>query len=211
MMKQSKHWLTGLLMTVMMLSLTGCASLSAPTSTQESTSHSVAVSSKTKAAKKHSTSVKDQSTSASSEAAQSSSTTAESASADQLTGALASLTGALASSAQAASTQSQTAASNAISASETTSSPASNKASAATSSTVNDQVVDGLNQAANLQPENGDQYMISQTSDGNWQVDIRTSSGEGQDPNVSHLKEIYKYNPITGQYQQMDPMTGEFN
>lgn len=211
MMKQSKHWLTGLLMTVMMLSLTGCASLSAPTSTQESTSHSVAVSSKTKAAKKHSTSVKDQSTSASSEAAQSSSTTAESASADQLTGALASLTGALASSAQAASTQSQTAASNAISASETTSSPASNKASAATSSTVNDQVVDGLNQAANLQPENGDQYMTSQASDGNWQVDIRTSSGEGQDPNVSHLKEIYKYNPITGQYQQMDPMTGEFN
>lgn len=204
MMKQSKHWLTGLLMTVMMLSLTGCASLSAPTSTQESTSHSAAVSSKTKAAKKHSTSVKDQSTSASSEAAQSSSTTAELASADQLTGALAS-------SAQAASTQSQTAASNAISASETTSSPASNKVSAATSSTVNDQVVDGLNQAANLQPENGDQYMISQTSDGNWQVDIRTSSGEGQDPNVSHLKGIYMYNPTTGQYQQMDPMTGEFN
>ncbi|MDF9445437.1 hypothetical protein P5Z58_09865, partial [Limosilactobacillus mucosae] len=88
---------------------------------------------------------------------------------------------------------------------------ASNKASAATSSTVNDQVVDGLNQAANLQPENGDQYMTSQTSDGNWQVDIRTSSGEGQDPNVSHLKGIYKYNPTTGQYQQMDPMTGEFN
>ena len=194
MMKQSKHWLTGLLMTAMMLSLTGCASLSAPTSTQESTSHSVAVSSKTKVAKKHSTSVKDQSTSASSEAAQSSSTTAESAS-----------------SAQAASAQSQTAASNVISASETTSSPASNKASAATSSTVNDQVVDGLNQAANLQPENGDQYMTSQTSDGNWQVDIRTSSGEGQDPNVSHLKGIYKYNPTTGQYQQMDPMTGEFN
>lgn len=203
MMKQSKHWLTGLLMTAMMLSLTGCASLSAPTSTQESTSHSAAVSSKTKAAKKHSTSVKDQSTSASSEAAQSSSMTAESASADQSTGALAS-------SAQAAGAQS-TAASNATSASETTSSPASNKASAATSSTVNDQVVDGLNQAANLQPENGDQYMTSQTSDGNWQVDIRTSSGEGQDPNVSHLKGIYKYNPTTGQYQQMDPMTGEFN
>ncbi len=203
MMKQSKHWLTGLLMTAMMLSLTGCASLSAPTSTQESTSHSVAVSSKTKVAKKHSTSVKDQSTSASSEAAQSSSTTAESASADQSTGALAS-------SAQAAGAQS-TAASNATSASETTSSPASNKASAATSSTVNDQVVDGLNQAANLQPENGDQYMTSQTSDGNWQVDIRTSSGEGQDSNVSHLKGIYKYNPTTGQYQQMDPMTGEFN
>ncbi|MDD6864794.1 MAG: hypothetical protein PUD45_02355 [Lactobacillus sp.] len=197
MMKQSKHWLTGLLMTAMVLSLTGCASLSAPTSTQESTSHSVAVSSKTKVAKKHSTSVKDQSTSASSEAAQSSSMTAESASADQSTGALAS-------SAQAAGAQS-------TAASETTSSPASNKASAATSSTVNDQVVDGLNQAANLQPENGDQYMTSQTSDGNWQVDIRTSSGEGQDPNVSHLKGIYKYNPTTGQYQQMDPMTGEFN
>ena len=77
--------------------------------------------------------------------------------------------------------------------------------------TVNDQVVDGLNQAAGLQPENGDQYMTSPTSDGSWQVDIRTSSGAGQDPNVSHLKGIYKYNPATGQYQQMDPMTGEFN
>nr|WP_317315310.1 hypothetical protein [Limosilactobacillus mucosae] len=53
--------------------------------------------------------------------------------------------------------------------------------------------------------------MTSQTSDGSWQVDVRTSSGEGQDPNVSHLKGIYKYNPETGQYQQMDPMTGEFN
>ncbi|SDN39333.1 hypothetical protein [Limosilactobacillus mucosae] len=87
---------------------------------------------------------------------------------------------------------------------------ASNDSSQAVS-TVNDQVVNGLNQAASLQPENGDQYMTSQTSDGSWQVDIRTSSGERQDPNVSHLKGIYKYNPETGQYQQMDPMTGEFN
>ena len=89
-------------------------------------------------------------------------------------------------------------------------SAASNESAQATA-TVNDQVVDGLNQAAGLQPENGDQYMTSPTSDGSWQVDIRTSSGAGQDPNVSHLKGIYKYNPATGQYQQMDPMTGEFN
>ena len=100
----------------------------------------------------------------------------------------------------------------ATSAAQTTvSQAAASNESAQAAATVNDQVVNGLNQAAGLQPENGDQYMTSQTSDGSWQVDVRTSSGEGQDPNVSHLKGIYKYNPATGQYQQMDPMTGEFN
>lgn len=203
MMKQSKHWLTGLLMTAMMLSLTGCTSLSAPTSTQESSSSSAVVSSKTKSTKKHSIPVKNQSTSSSSVSEPSLSTAAESASGNHSVAA---------SSAQSVSAQNQTTTSSATAVSETTNGTSNNEAStAAASSSVNDQVIAGLNQAANLQPENGDQYMTSQTSDGNWQVDIRTSSGEGQDPNVSHLKGIYKYNPTTGQYQQMDPMTGEFN
>ena len=135
MIKQSKYWLTGLLMAAMVLSLTGCASVSAPTGNNQSadSSSSATAVSHQRAQKKHA------------------------------------------------------------------------------AATVNDQVVDGLNQAAGLQPENGDQYMTSPTSDGSWQVDVRTSNGAGQDPNVSHLKGIYKYNPATGQYQQMDPMTGEFN
>lgn len=159
MIKQSKHWLTGLLMAAMVLSLTGCASVSAPIGNNQSADSS----------------------SLDGETVQSSDAAVQKA--------------------EPANSAAQMAVSQAAASNE----------SAQAAATVNDQVVNGLNQAAGLQPENGDQYMTSPTSDGSWQVDVRTSSGAEQDPNVSHLKGIYKYNPATGQYQQMDPMTGEFN
>ena len=176
MIKQSKHWLTGLLMAAMVLSLTGCASVSAPTGN-------------------------NQSADSSSQTSQSISSSAAAATSSSLDGETVQSSDAAVQKAEPATSAAQTAVSQ---------SAASNESAQATA-TVNDQVVDGLNQAAGLQPENGDQYMTSPTSDGSWQVDIRTSSGAGQDPNVSHLKGIYKYNPATGQYQQMHPMTGEFN
>lgn len=185
MIKQSKHWLTGLLMAAMVLSLTGCASVSAPIGNNQSadSSSSATAVSHQRAQKKHADTKTSKASQFSSQTSQSASSSAAVATSSSLDGETVQLSDAAVQKAEPA----QAAA------------------------TVNDQVVDGLNQVAGLQPENGDQYMTSPTSDGSWQVDVRTNSGAGQDPNVSHLKGIYKYNPATGQYQQMDPMTGEFN
>lgn len=199
MIKQSKHWLTGLLMAAMVLSLTGCASVSAPIGNNQSadSSSSATAVSHQRAPKKHAAAK----TSKASQTSQSISSSAAAATSSSLDGETVQSSDAAVQKAEPATSAAQTAVSQAAASNE----------SAQVAATVNDQVVDGLNQAAGLQPENGDQYMTSQTSDGSWQVDVRTSSGAGQDPNVSHLKGIYKYNPATGQYQQMDPMTGEFN
>lgn len=199
MIKQSKHWLTGLLMAAMVLSLTGCASVSAPTGNNQSadSSSSATAVSHQRAQKKHATAK----TSKASQTSQSISSSVAAATSSSLDSAAIQSSDAAVQKAEPATSAAQTAVSQAAASNE----------SAQAAATVNDQVVDGLNQAAGLQPENGDQYMTSPTSDGSWQVDVRTSNGAGQDPNVSHLKGIYKYNPATGQYQQMDPMTGEFN
>lgn len=199
MIKQSKHWLTGLLMAAMVLSLTGCASVSAPTGNNQSadSSSSATAVSHQRAQKKHVAAK----TSKASQTSQSISSSVAAATSSSLDSAAIQSSDAAVQKAEPATSAAQTAVSQAAASNE----------SAQAAATVNDQVVDGLNQAAGLQPENGDQYMTSPTSDGSWQVDVRTSNGAGQDPNVSHLKGIYKYNPATGQYQQMDPMTGEFN
>lgn len=199
MIKQSKHWLTGLLMAAMVLSLTGCASVSAPTGNNQSadSSSSATAVSHQRAQKKHAAAK----TSKASQTSQSISSSVAAATSSSLDSAAIQSSDAAVQKAEPATSAAQTAVSQAAASNE----------SAQAAATVNDQVVDGLNQAAGLQPENGDQYMISPTSDGSWQVDVRTSNGAGQDPNISHLKGIYKYNPATGQYQQMDPMTGEFN
>ncbi|WP_270361924.1 hypothetical protein [Limosilactobacillus mucosae] len=199
MIKQSKHWLTGLLMAAMVLSLTGCASVSSPTGNNQSadSSSSAKAVSHQRAQKKHAAAK----TSKVSQTSQSISSSATAATSSSLDSAAVQSSDAAVQKAEPATSAAQT----------TVSQAAASNESAQAAATVNDQVVDGLNQAAGLQPENGDQYMTSPISDGSWQVDIRTSSGAGQDPNVSHLKGIYKYNPATGQYQQMDPMTGEFN
>lgn len=199
MIKQSKHWLTGLLMAAMVLSLTGCASVSAPTGNNQSadSSSSATAVSHQRAQKKHAAAK----TSKASQTSQSISSSVAAATSSSLDSAAIQSSDAAVQKAEPATSAAQTAVSQAAASNE----------SAQVAATVNDQVVDGLNQAAGLQPENGDQYMTSPTSDGSWQVDVRTSNGAGQDPNVSHLKGIYKYNPATGQYQQMDPMTGEFN
>lgn len=199
MIKQSKHWLTGLLMAAMVLSLTGCASVSAPTGNNQSadSSSSAKAVSHQRAQKKHAAAK----TSKASQTSQSISSSAAAATFSSLDSAAIQSSDAAVQKAEPATSAAQTAVSQAAASNE----------SAQAAATVNDQVVDGLNQAAGLQPENGDQYMTSPTSDGSWQVDVRTSNGAGQDPNVSRLKGIYKYNPATGQYQQMDPMTGEFN
>ena len=199
MIKQSKHWLTGLLMAAMVLSLTGCASVSAPTGNNQSadSSSSAKAVSHQRAQKKHVAAK----TSKASQTSQSISSSVAAATSSSLDSAAVQSSDAAVQKAEPATSAAQTAVSQAAASNE----------SAQAAATVNDQVVDGLNQAAGLQPENGDQYMTSLTSDGSWQVDVRTSNGAGQDPNVSHLKGIYKYNPATGQYQQMDPMTGEFN
>lgn len=199
MIKQSKHWLTGLLMAAMVLSLTGCASVSAPTRNNQSadSSSSATAVSHQRAQKKHAAAK----TSKASQTSQSISSSVAAATSSSLDSAAIQSSDAAVQKAEPATSAAQTAVSQAAASNE----------SAQAAATVNDQVVDGLNQAAGLQPENGDQYMTSPTSDGSWQVDVRTSNGAGQDPNVSHLKGIYKYNPATGQYQQMDPMTGEFN
>lgn len=199
MIKQSKHWLTGLLMAAMVLSLTGCASVSAPTGNNQSadSSSSAKAVSHQRAQKKHAAAK----TSKAGQTSQSISSSAAAATFSSLDSAAIQSSDAAVQKAEPATSAAQTAVSQAAASNE----------SAQAAATVNDQVVDGLNQAAGLQPENGDQYMTSPTSDGSWQVDVRTSNGAGQDPNVSHLKGIYKYNPATGQYQQMDPMTGEFN
>ena len=193
MIKQSKHWLPGLLMAAMVLSLTGCASVSAPTGNNQSadSSSSAKAVSHQRAQKKHAAAK----TSKVSQTSQSISSSATAATSSSLDSAAVQSSDAAVQKAEPATSAAQT----------TVSQAAASNESAQAAATVNDQVVNGL------QPENGDQYMTSQTSDGSWQVDVRTSSGEGQDPNVSHLKGIYKYNPATGQYQQMDPMTGEFN
>ena len=203
MIKQSKHWLTGLLMAAMVLSLTGCASVSAPTGNNQSadSSSSAKAVSHQRAPKKHAAAKTSKASQSSSQTSQSISSSAAAATSSSLDGETVQSSDAAVQKAEPATSAAQTAVSQAAASNE----------SAQVAATVNDQVVDGLNQAAGLQPENGDQYMTSQTSDGSWQVDVRTSSGAGQDPNVSHLKGIYKYNPATGQYQQMDPMTGEFN
>lgn len=199
MIKQSKHWLTGLLMAAMVLSLTGCASVSAPTGNNQSadSSSSAKAVSHQRAQKKHAAAK----TSKASQTSQSISSSAAAATFSSLDSAAIQSSDAAVQKAEPATSAAQTAVSQAAASNE----------SAQAAATVNDQVVDGLNQAAGLQPKNGDRYMTSPTSDGSWQVDVRTSNGAGQDPNVSHLKGIYKYNPATGQYQQMDPMTGEFN
>lgn len=199
MIKQSKHWLTGLLMAAMVLSLTGCASVSAPIGNNQSadSSSSATAVSHQRAPKKHAAAK----TSKASQTSQSISSSAAAATSSSLDSAAIQSSDAAVQKAEPATSAAQTAVSQAAASNE----------SAQAAATVNDQVVDGLNQAAGLQPENGDRYMTSPTSDGSWQVDVRTSNGAGQDPNVSHLKGIYKYNPATGQYQQMDPMTGEFN
>lgn len=199
MIKQSKHWLTGLLMAAMVLSLTGCASVSAPTGNNQSadSSSSATAVSHQRAQKKHAAAK----TSKANQTSQSISSSVAAATSSSLDSAAVQSSDAAVQKAEPATSAAQTAVSQAAASNE----------SAQAAATVNDQVVDGLNQAAGLQPENGDQYMTSPTSDGSWQVDVRTSNGAGQDPNVSHLKGIYKYNPATGQYQQMDPMTGEFN
>lgn len=199
MIKQSKHWLTGLLMAAMVLSLTGCASVSAPIGNNQSadSSSSATAVSHQRAPKKHAAAK----TSKAGQTSQSISSSAAAATSSSLDGETVQSSDAAVQKAEPATSAAQTAVSQAAASNE----------SAQAAATVNDQVVDGLNQAAGLQPENGDQYMTSPTSDGSWQVDVRTSNGAGQDPNVSHLKGIYKYNPATGQYQQMDPMTGEFN
>lgn len=199
MIKQSKHWLTGLLMAAMVLSLTGCASVSAPIGNNQSadSSSSATAVSHQRAPKKHAAAK----TSKASQTSQSISSSAAAATSSSLDSAAIQSSDAAVQKAEPATSAAQTAVSQAAASNE----------SAQAAATVNDQVVDGLNQAAGLQPKNGDRYMTSPTSDGSWQVDVRTSNGAGQDPNVSHLKGIYKYNPATGQYQQMDPMTGEFN
>ena len=186
-------------MAAMVLSLTGCASVSAPTGNNQSadSSSSATAVSHQRAQKKHAAAK----TSKASQTSQSISSSAAAATSSSLDSAAVQSSDAAVQKAESATSAAQTTVSQAAASSE----------SAQATATVNDQVVDGLNQAAGLQPENGDQYMTSPTSDGSWQVDIRTSSGARQDPNVSHLKGIYKYNPATGQYQQMDPMTGEFN
>lgn len=190
-------------MAAMVLSLTGCASVSAPIGNNQSadSSSSATAVSHQRAPKKHAAAKTSKASQSSSQTSQSISSSAAAATSSSLDGETVQSSDAAVQKAEPATSAAQTAVSQAA---------ASNESAQATA-TVNDQVVDGLNQAAGLQPENGDQYMTSPTSDGSWQVDIRTSSGAGQDPNVSHLKGIYKYNPATGQYQQMDPMTGEFN
>lgn len=200
MIKQSKHWLTGLLMAAIVLSLTGCASVGAPTGNNQSADSSSSATAVSHP-KKHADTKTSKASQSSSQTSQSISSSAAAATSSNLDNAAVQSSDAAVQKAEPANSAAQTAVSQAAASNE----------SAQAAATVNDQVVNGLNQAAGLQPENGDQYMTSQTSDGSWQVDVRTSSGEGQDPNVSHLKGIYKYNPETGQYQQMDPMTGEFN
>lgn len=203
MIKQSKHWLTGLLMAAMVLSLTGCASVSAPIGNNQSadSSSSATAVSHQRASKKQADTKTSKASQSSSQTSQSISSSAAAATSSSLDGETVQSSDAAVQKAEPANSAAQTAVSQAAASNE----------SAQAAATVNDQVVNGLNQAAGLQPENGDQYMTSPTSDGSWQVDVRTSSGAEQDPNVSHLKGIYKYNPATGQYQQMDPMTGEFN
>lgn len=190
-------------MAAIVLSLTGCASVGAPTGNNQSadSSSSATAVSHQRAPKKHADTKTSKASQSSSQTSQSISSSAAAATSSSLDNAAVQSSDAAVQKAEPANSAAQTAVSQAAASNE----------SAQAAATVNDQVVNGLNQAAGLQPENGDQYMTSQTSDGSWQVDVRTSSGEGQDPNVSHLKGIYKYNPETGQYQQMDPMTGEFN
>lgn len=181
MIKQSKHWLTGLLMAAMVLSLTGCASVSAPTGNNQSadSSSSAKAVSHQRAQKKYADTKTSKASQSSSQTSQSISSSAAAATSSSLDGETVQSSDAAVQKAEPATSAAQTAVSQ---------SAASNESAQATA-TVNDQVVDGLNQAAGLQPENGDQYMTSPTSDGSWQVDIRTSSGAA-DQNVSHLKGI---------------------
>lgn len=88
MIKQSKHWLTGLLMAAMVLSLTGCASVSAPTGNNQSadSSSSAKAVSHQRAQKKYADTKTSKASQSSSQTSQSISSSAAAATSSSLDG-----------------------------------------------------------------------------------------------------------------------------
>lgn len=71
-------------------------------------------------------------------------------------------------------------------------------------------VLDQFLSASGLQSEDGDQYMVQDQGNGNYQVEVR-HTGANQDQNVANLKGLYRFNSHTQQVQKMDVQTGQFN
>lgn len=117
MIKQSKHWLTGLLMAAMVLSLTGCASVSAPTGNNQSadSSSSAKAVSHQRAQKKYADTKTSKASQSSSQTSQSISSSAAAATSSSLDGETVQSSDAAVQKAEPATSAAQTAVSQSVS------------------------------------------------------------------------------------------------
>ena len=63
--------------------------------------------------------------------------------------------------------------------------------------------------ASGISQENGDAYMVTKQSNGNYQVEVR-HTGAKQDQNIANLKGLYQYNPQTNAVHKLDINTNEY-
>lgn len=110
-------------------------------------------------------------------------------------------------SAKASSQGSSTASLKAASAATTATS--ATKSSQATATTKNDeQVLNQFMAQSGVKAEEGNQYMVTNQGNGQYQIEVRNSDG---DQNISHLSGLYHYNTNTNHVSQMNVTTGQFN
>lgn len=70
-------------------------------------------------------------------------------------------------------------------------------------------VLDNFFAASGVQHHEGDQYIVSNKGNGQYQVEIR-NTGKNQDQNISNLSGLYNYNTTNNQVHKMNPVTGQF-
>lgn len=70
------------------------------------------------------------------------------------------------------------------------------------------QVLNGFMAQSGIKAEVGNQYIVTNQGNGQYQIEVRNSNG---DANVSHLSGLYHYNTNTNQVSQMNVTTGQFN
>lgn len=70
------------------------------------------------------------------------------------------------------------------------------------------EVLNGFMAQSGIKAEEGNQYIVTNQGNGQYQIEIRNSNG---DANVSHLSGLYHYNTNTNHVSQMNVTTGQFN
>lgn len=109
-------------------------------------------------------------------------------------------------SAKASSQGSSTASLKAASAATTATS--ATKSSQATATKNDEQVLNQFMAQSGVKAEEGNQYMVTNQGNGQYQIEVRNSDG---DQNISHLSGLYHYNTNTNHVSQMNVTTGQFN